>query len=128
MREKKDPLEVYIKMCQEEPIARSMLGESADVFLCPILQHVPGVPVIAPDGHMYDYESIRKWLKENDVSPMTNEKMSREIKPLLTDSAVMQTASCSPPRSRRIKQTSSAKKRKLSSSKTASAHATSSNV
>ena len=90
IREKKDPLESYVKACKEDPITSGMLGDSSDTFTCPILQDVPVVPVIASDGHMYDYASIKKWLETNDVSPMTKEKMSKELKPALRDRAVMQ--------------------------------------
>lgn len=116
IREAKDPLESYVKTCREDPITASMLGESSDIFMCPILQDVPIVPVTASDGHMYDYDSIRAWMKQNDTSPMTKEKIGKELKPALRDRAVMES----------IIKKKAAKKKKLSSSKKASATSASS--
>jgi hypothetical protein len=119
VRKKSDPLESYVKMCKEDPITASMLRDSADIFMCPILQDVPVVPVTASDGHMYDYDSIKAWMKQNDTSPMTKEKIDKALKPALRDRAVMQSIA--------KKNASSGKKRKLPSSKTASATSASSN-
>ncbi|XP_043707153.1 U-box domain-containing protein 35-like [Telopea speciosissima] len=41
-------------------------------FICPILQDVMDDPCVASDGYTYDRKAIELWLKENDISPMTN--------------------------------------------------------
>lgn len=41
-------------------------------FRCPIKLELMERPVIAADGHTYEEEAIRKWLGENDTSPVTN--------------------------------------------------------
>lgn len=47
-------------------------------FLCPISHHCFIDPVVAPDGHTYERESIVEWLRENNNSPMTNKPMSMQ--------------------------------------------------
>lgn len=62
IRVKSDPLSSFSNKCRAEPITAEMLGEEADTFLCLILQDIPIVPVIASDGHMYDYDARWKRL------------------------------------------------------------------
>eukprot|EP00850_Spirogloea_muscicola_P005715 SM000026S08964 [mRNA] locus=s26:747406:761441:- [translate_table: standard] len=44
-------------------------------FACPITQEVMEEPVIAADGHTYERDAIARWLRDNDMSPMTNCKL-----------------------------------------------------
>lgn len=36
-------------------------------------------PVVAADGHTYERSDIEEWLKNNDTSPMTNERMEHKL-------------------------------------------------
>ena len=47
-------------------------------FICPITQHTMEYPVVAADGHTYEEESIRKWLRTNQKSPMTGLAMKND--------------------------------------------------
>ncbi|KAA6398594.1 MAG: hypothetical protein EZS28_005879 [Streblomastix strix] len=38
-------------------------------------------PVIASDGHYYERQLIEHWLKEHDTSPVTREKMEKQLMP-----------------------------------------------
>ena len=42
---------------------------------CPISQELMENPVMAADGHTYDFDSITRWLQEHDTSPLTNETL-----------------------------------------------------
>jgi hypothetical protein len=90
MRVKSDPLSSFSNKCRAEPITSEMLGEEADTFLCPILQDIPLVPVIASDGHMYDYDALRNWMKVKKESPMTKEELSPVIKAAIRDRSLME--------------------------------------
>jgi Mg-chelatase subunit ChlD len=48
-------------------------------FICPITQVTMTDPVIAQDGHTYERSAIKEWLKNNDKSPMTREKMGKTL-------------------------------------------------
>ncbi|XP_009771774.1 U-box domain-containing protein 35-like [Nicotiana sylvestris] len=41
-------------------------------YLCPLLKDVMEEPCVAADGYTYDRKAIETWLKDNDISPMTN--------------------------------------------------------
>ncbi|ESQ31779.1 hypothetical protein EUTSA_v10005349mg [Eutrema salsugineum] len=41
-------------------------------FICPLLKGVMNEPCVAADGYTYDREAIEDWLREKDVSPVTN--------------------------------------------------------
>ncbi|KAK4363489.1 hypothetical protein RND71_018730 [Anisodus tanguticus] len=41
-------------------------------YLCPLLKDIMEEPCVAADGYTYDRKAIETWLKENDISPMTN--------------------------------------------------------
>ncbi|GAV75702.1 Pkinase domain-containing protein/Usp domain-containing protein/U-box domain-containing protein [Cephalotus follicularis] len=41
-------------------------------FICPILKDVMNDPCVAADGYSYDRKAIKKWIEDNDNSPMTN--------------------------------------------------------
>lgn len=47
-------------------------------FLCPISHQCFVNPVVAPDGHTYERDSIVEWLRENNNSPMTNKPMTMQ--------------------------------------------------
>jgi len=48
-------------------------------FFCPITKDVMKYPVIAADGHTYEREAIKKWLKEHKTSPNTNEVLRHTL-------------------------------------------------
>ena len=99
IREWEDPLASFSRQCEANPITSEMLGEYADSFLCSISQDVPVVPVLASDGLLYDYDSLRKWMdvkkSQGDpvVSPTTNEELTSDVKPARRDRSVMESIS-----------------------------------
>lgn len=48
------------------------------VFLCPILQTVMTDPVMAQDGHTYEYSAIVGWFKKNSTSPVTRANIATD--------------------------------------------------
>ena len=42
-------------------------------LICPITKQIFCNPVALEDGHTYEYIAIKKWLNENEKSPVTNE-------------------------------------------------------
>ncbi|XP_052142652.1 U-box domain-containing protein 34-like [Oryza glaberrima] len=40
-------------------------------FVCPIMQEVMNDPYVAADGHTYEQQAIKAWLKKHKVSPVT---------------------------------------------------------
>uniref|UniRef100_A0A0D9YPD0 RING-type E3 ubiquitin transferase n=1 Tax=Oryza glumipatula TaxID=40148 RepID=A0A0D9YPD0_9ORYZ len=40
-------------------------------FICPIMQEVMNDPYVAADGHTYEQQAIKAWLKKHKVSPVT---------------------------------------------------------
>ena len=44
-------------------------------FKCPILHSPMSIPVVAADGHTYEYSAISKWLVKSSKSPITNEQL-----------------------------------------------------
>lgn len=51
-----------------------------DNFVCPISCQLFNKPVLAEDGYFYEESEIRKWLKTNDKSPMTNIYMGKSLR------------------------------------------------
>mmetsp|Transcript_56106 Transcript_56106/g.148200 ORF Transcript_56106/g.148200 Transcript_56106/m.148200 type:complete len:264 (+) Transcript_56106:3-794(+) len=49
-----------------------------DVFICPITLSVMRDPVIATDGHTYEYSAIAEWLRVQCTSPLTKATMKVE--------------------------------------------------
>ena len=47
-------------------------------LVCPISQDLFKDPVLAADGHSYEREDIKKWLEQNNRSPMTNNEFEHE--------------------------------------------------
>ena len=47
--------------------------------LCPILHAPFREPVVAEDGHTYERSAIENWMKTNDTSPLTGEKLEHRI-------------------------------------------------
>lgn len=47
-------------------------------FICPITQDYFVDPVLASDGHFYNRADIKKWLDDNNTSPMTNEPLKNK--------------------------------------------------
>lgn len=96
IREWEDPLSSFSSQCKANPITSQMLGEYADTFLCSISQDVPLVPVLASDGLLYDYDSLKKWMHVKKgqgtpvVSPLTNEELTSDIRPARRDRSVME--------------------------------------
>ncbi|OQR89136.1 hypothetical protein ACHHYP_06457 [Achlya hypogyna] len=46
--------------------------EPLDSFVCPITQELMVDPVVTDDGHSYEHEAIKRWLRANATSPVTN--------------------------------------------------------
>jgi len=58
-----------------------LAAEPPSEFICPITQEVMELPVVAPDGFVYEEAAIKKWLASHTTSPMTGAPMSS--KPLI---------------------------------------------
>ena len=54
-------------------------GYPKDEFFCPINETLMEKPVIAEDGYTYDYNSITKWFKSHQKSPITKKKMRNKL-------------------------------------------------
>lgn len=50
-----------------------------DDLCCPITRQIFNNPVIIDDGFTYEKKWIKKWLKNNNKSPMTNQKLKSKI-------------------------------------------------
>jgi len=48
-----------------------------DVFLCPITKAIMRDPVLLSDGYTYEHEAIIRWLKNNDTSPRTSQRLDK---------------------------------------------------
>ena len=46
-----------------------------DKYLCPITRQIMVEPVVDALGNTYDKEAIKEWLKTNDTSQKTKEKL-----------------------------------------------------
>lgn len=62
-------------------VARSQTSTNFDVevpfeFICPISNNIMKHPVSASDGYTYERRAIKSWFRRNQMSPMTNEKMT----------------------------------------------------
>ena len=44
-------------------------------LLCPITQELMEQPAITDDGHTYEYEAIKKWLRRSPVDPFTHKAL-----------------------------------------------------
>lgn len=53
----------------------------SQMFICPISLFVMNCPVLATDGNLYDFDSIRPWLDEYGVSPITREILDKHVSP-----------------------------------------------
>lgn len=60
-----------------------------DFLKCKITHDIMTDPVIASDGHTYEREAITEWLKNNDTSPITREKISNTLIPNLLIKSVL---------------------------------------
>lgn len=52
-------------------------------YTCPITKCIFLDPVIASDGHIYERQAILQWIKKTGQSPLTREKMSDELFPVV---------------------------------------------
>jgi hypothetical protein len=52
-----------------------MAGAIPESFMCPITTDVMDRPVVAADGHSYEFAAITRWLLSHDTSPLTNLKL-----------------------------------------------------
>lgn len=66
--------------------------EVPNEFYCPITMELMTDPVIASDGFSYEREAIESWLRQKQLSPMTNEPLknkdllpNRQLKKLIDD-------------------------------------------
>ena len=50
-----------------------------DKYLCPITRQIMVEPVVDALGNTYDKEAIKEWLKTNDTSQKTKEKLPNKI-------------------------------------------------
>ena len=55
----------------------SILEEIPYEYLCPISHFIMLNPVKASDNHIYDYKSIKEWLKDHNTSPKTREILDK---------------------------------------------------
>jgi hypothetical protein len=55
------------------PIERP--AEPPDAFVCPISFELMEDPVVCSDGHTYERVVIQDWLRKNDTSPKTNQRL-----------------------------------------------------
>lgn len=51
-----------------------------DNFVCPLSNEIFLDPVMADDGHLYERQMISTWLSNNNISPITRNEMSDELK------------------------------------------------
>ena len=51
----------------------------SDRFTCPISKQIFRKAVVAEDGFTYEKKCIEEWLKNNDTSPTTREKISKSL-------------------------------------------------
>ncbi len=59
-------------------------------FLCPIEMELMDDPVVCADGFTYERSAIKKWLRINNTSPKTNERLpNKDLIPNKTLKAVM---------------------------------------
>mmetsp|Transcript_63324 Transcript_63324/g.169287 ORF Transcript_63324/g.169287 Transcript_63324/m.169287 type:complete len:255 (-) Transcript_63324:109-873(-) len=63
---------------QASAIASDKGLEIPDDFLCPITLDIMCDPVVASDGHTYEYSAIAEWLRTHARSPLTNGAMRAE--------------------------------------------------
>mmetsp|Transcript_21053 Transcript_21053/g.40058 ORF Transcript_21053/g.40058 Transcript_21053/m.40058 type:complete len:791 (-) Transcript_21053:200-2572(-) len=54
----------------------SVMDDVPLTFSCPITGEIFCDPVVISDGHTYERSAILKWLKRNDSSPITREKIA----------------------------------------------------
>lgn len=45
-------------------------------FECPLTGEIMKEPVMAMDNYSYESEAIKEWFKNNNISPVTGEKLS----------------------------------------------------
>lgn len=45
-------------------------------FRCPITQMVMRMPVVASDGHSYEFKALQKWMLKKQTSPVTGQPLS----------------------------------------------------
>ena len=48
-------------------------------FICPITTEIMKDPVILTDGHVYEKSAIKKWLQNNNTSPLTKINVDKDI-------------------------------------------------
>ncbi len=59
-------------------------------FRCPITMLIFRDPVIASDGHVYEENAIKYWMKEKSTSPMTREHLEKKLYPCHTIKSTIQ--------------------------------------
>lgn len=60
----------------EDCSGHKTVEDTLEIFMCPITLAQMTDPVIACDGHTYERTAIEDWLKNNDTSPLTSEKLA----------------------------------------------------
>jgi hypothetical protein len=73
--------EIINKLQKDSEVVRKQMLEVPEEYIDPITQEIMCDPVFTSDGHTYERQSIKLWLKKHDTSPLTN--MSLESKKLV---------------------------------------------
>jgi len=75
------PLRRPADACGLKGVIPLLYQHSMDDYTCPISMDLMVDPVLADDGHMYDFQSLTKWFSTTTApiikSPKTNEPMSK---------------------------------------------------
>ncbi|XP_023645158.1 U-box domain-containing protein 56 isoform X2 [Capsella rubella] len=72
------------------PLQWSLSDEPPQCFLCPISKEIMRNPHVAADGHTYEVEEFRRWLRHGgEKSPMTNLRLENDN---LTPNLVLRSA------------------------------------
>lgn len=83
-KHKTNSLDSFIKSDRYKQVISSKLAKGSKLLelcdTCPITTSKILTPVIAEDGHIYEYHALFKWsLTKGAISPMLNEKMSKFV-------------------------------------------------
>ena len=67
-----DPEVFFSKLGDSSSVGKQREPSVPSAFYCPITMTIMSDPVIAADGHTYEREAIKTWLREHKTSPRTN--------------------------------------------------------
>ena len=60
---------------ENENSIEGMKEEIIDDISCPITREIMIEPVVLSDGHTYEKEAVKIWLREHNTSPKTNKPL-----------------------------------------------------